>query len=108
PVIELHAIDRVLDDSFEDHAEIKRRLAHLVKLGPAAVAFDARLDELNVRLDAHVAEEEDTLFPEAEQLLDPDQLIALAQEMVATMVSLAKAAEAPRLYVLHDTDTAGL
>lgn len=72
----------------EEHLSVKRILADLVDLDAGDETFDAKLRCLKEQVLLHVGEEESQLFPRVRRALDEDQLLALAQEMTATLVEL--------------------
>jgi len=59
----------VVGESLEDHAEIERMLDDLVAMDPASPDWLDMVHELQDSVQAHVAEEEDELFPLARDVL---------------------------------------
>jgi hypothetical protein len=78
----------MLGDSFDEHVEVKRQLAALVETEPEDEAWHERLVALREDVQAHFEREELETLPAAAQLLDGDELVALAQEMVAFEATL--------------------
>src|SRR5262249_770778 len=86
PGVRTDETEALIDDSAEDHMDMKGLLLHLVDAGPDDPDFPAKLEELQGLVEAHVAEEEDDLFPRVRDTIEEDALAGLAQEMTATMV----------------------
>jgi hemerythrin superfamily protein len=77
-----------IDDAYDDHREVKETILHLLDIGPLDETFAAELEQLQARVQAHVATEERELFPRARQLLGPERLAAMGRDMVATTAAL--------------------
>lgn len=70
PFVMSRATNELLQDSVEEHFEIKYALAELIATSPQNDAFLARLEVLRARFDHHAhAEEEARLFPRVGELL---------------------------------------
>jgi hemerythrin superfamily protein len=69
-------------DSRLAHEHVKDLLIELQNIDLDAETFEAKFQELMHTVEQHVAQEEDEMFPEAEQIL-ADQLVALRDEMMA-------------------------
>ena len=88
PALEAEDTEDLLARSRQEHLEMKRALAELLTLEAEDERFDAKLSVLREEVERHVEEERNETFPQAERLLDDDQLDALGQEMLATMAEL--------------------
>jgi len=67
------------------HDDVKRLTARLLRADPADdELFCLAAQRLRLAFDRHVREEEALLFPKARELLGPDTLRALGQDMQAT------------------------
>jgi iron-sulfur cluster repair protein YtfE (RIC family) len=73
-------IQDLVADSVEDHHAVKELIAELRTLDPGDEEYEAKLEELRESVEEHVSEEEDEMFPEAEELLS-DGLERLGSEM---------------------------
>jgi hemerythrin superfamily protein len=91
-----------LIESTEEHLAVKRLLADMMELDCEDEHFDAKLTVLkeNIRHHAH-DEEEGSLFPIVEEMLDEDELAALGNELLAMFESLLE--RAPRKLVPSET-----
>jgi hemerythrin superfamily protein len=70
-------------ESFEEHALAEVALKRLLATPRDHIAFAARLEAVKDLVLQHVEEEEDELFPEVEESMDDDELIALGKRMKA-------------------------
>jgi hemerythrin superfamily protein len=80
--------EHLLEDSYDDHREVKEIVLHLLDVGPLYESFDAEVAELQALVAEHVANEEMELFPHARTLLDDERLQAIGEEMTATLLEL--------------------
>lgn len=83
-------IEQRLLQSLEEHLSVKRLLADLLVIHIEAPTFDPKLKVLREQVQHHVEEERNLVFPRVGQLLGEDQLEALGQLMIATLVELEK------------------
>lgn len=72
---------QLVADSRLAHEHVKELLIELQEIDLQEAAFEAKFQELMHTVEQHVAQEEDEMFPEAEQIL-ADQLVALRDEMM--------------------------
>jgi hemerythrin superfamily protein len=77
-----------VQDSYNDHAEMKRLIEELERLSPSDRAFDTTLMQLMRVVINHVAEEETKLFPDAERVLGAQRLAQLGAEMTRRRMQL--------------------
>jgi hemerythrin superfamily protein len=70
----------LVQEALQDHQQVKDLIAALREMGPDHHAFDATFRELMQNVEHHVEEEENQMFPLAEQDLAED-LDALKDEM---------------------------
>lgn len=74
-------LEGLIDESFQDHAEVKQLISELLQVKQT----DPRLDELCMRLERmvteHVTQEEASLLPRVEAQARPDELISMRAEM---------------------------
>jgi hemerythrin superfamily protein len=97
--------DDLVQESLQEHLQVKRLIADLLEMDPADEQFAAKVTVLKEEVEHHVGEEEDDLFPEVKKAFSEDMLEALAQQMIATRVEL-EAEGAPREAVPAETDHA--
>jgi hemerythrin superfamily protein len=88
PALRSDETNALLEDSYDDHRELKEIILHLLDVGPLDETFSAELEQLQARIQEHVAVEERELFPRARSLLGAERLARLAAAMTATMKEL--------------------
>jgi hemerythrin superfamily protein len=96
PAIRNGDTEELIDDAYEDHREIKEVCLHLLDIDPADEDYQAKTEELRGLFEEHVSIEESELFPMVREVLDDNQLQALAQHMIATMAELEEEGVATR------------
>ena len=74
--------EELLENSYEDHQEVKDLLADLLEDNQIE-DFQDNLDELIACVEDHVEEEEDVFFPRAKSSLDQTELSQLAERITA-------------------------
>jgi Hemerythrin HHE cation binding domain len=72
---------KIIRESFEEHKIVKTLLAELDRVTPEDEQFDAKVTVLKEAVEHHAKEEEDDLFPQAEDLLGSDGLRRVGAEM---------------------------
>ncbi len=65
----------------KEHKEIDRSLAHLATMAPNAEEFQDILSEMRENIERHVDEEENELFPLAEELCGQSRLQTMGRQM---------------------------
>ena len=73
--------ERIVRESVEEHKIVKTLIAEIGRLSPGDAQFDAKVTVLKENVEHHAKEEEDDLFPEAEDLLDDNALRRLGARM---------------------------
>jgi hemerythrin superfamily protein len=81
-------------EAVEEHRQVKTLLQEIERLTDGSEKFDAKLKVMKENIEHHVEEEENELFPQAQQVLSQDELAELTQDMESTRRSLSKAATA--------------
>jgi hemerythrin superfamily protein len=81
---------QLVADSRLAHEHVKELLIELQDIDLDEETFEAKFQELMHTVEQHVAQEEDEMFPEAEQIL-ADQLADLRDEMIALKQQLMTA-----------------
>jgi hemerythrin superfamily protein len=105
PSVKKRATEERLLESAEEHLQIKRMIADLLRLDADDGTYLAKVKVLEDDVDRHVEEEEDELFPTVRKLLGEDELVALAEAMQDTESEL-KGGGSPREAVLEETGKA--
>lgn len=107
PNVKRASTKEILQESVEEHLEVKRLLADMMELDPQDDEFDAKLSVLKEQVTHHAKEEEEgKLFPKLRAEVDADLLTALAGEMIALMVDLEQESAPPRAHIPAETDQA--
>jgi hemerythrin superfamily protein len=72
----------LVDDSLEDHQTVRTLITELRALKPNDEPYATKFEELRESVEEHVGEEEDDMFPEAEEALgnELDRLSTQAQQ----------------------------
>jgi hemerythrin superfamily protein len=79
----------LLNESVEEHLEVKRLLADMLALAPDSDAFEAKLSVLKENLSHHAhEEEEDKLFPMVRKQMNADELAAMGNQCLAMFEEL--------------------
>jgi hemerythrin superfamily protein len=81
---------QLVADSHLAHEHVKELLIELQDIDLDAETFEAKFQELMHTVEQHVAQEEDEMFPEAEQIL-ADRLAELRDDMAALKQQLLTA-----------------
>jgi iron-sulfur cluster repair protein YtfE (RIC family) len=95
----------ILLESLEEHLSLKRLVADLLELPPAAPSFMAKLKALREQTEQHHREEEEHLFPSVRKAWDPQQLDVLGRQMVRLQQDLRNEG-APRELMAERTEEA--
>ncbi len=81
PFAREQGVEGLIDESFQDHAEVKQLISEILQVKQT----DPRLDELCMRLERmvteHVTQEETSLLPKVEAQANPDELLSMRAEM---------------------------
>ncbi len=88
----------------EEHLSAKRLIADLLELGPDDESWQAKVEVLREQIMMHVREEEELLFPRVRDMMDEDQLEAMAAEMIAVAADVP--VETPRAQLLEECEIA--
>ena len=67
----------------QEHAEAEATMKRLEKLSPEDPGFDAELQTLMTEIRAHVAEEENEMFPQLRSVFSQDELVTIGQQVEA-------------------------
>jgi hemerythrin superfamily protein len=88
PAVKANRTEEILMESLEEHLSIKRVLADLVSMDLDDETFEAKVKVLQELVEHHVEEEENDLFPKVKRLFSEDELVAIAQEMMALQAEI--------------------
>jgi hemerythrin superfamily protein len=105
PAVRAARTEDILLESLEEHLSLKRLVADLIDLDPAAQTFDAKFKVLKEQTEHHHREEEEHLFPKSHRLLDAERRNALGEEMLKLQTKLERRGE-PRELLIEQTDEA--
>lgn len=75
--------EKMIKESFEEHALGELALKRLLSIDPQDEAFEAKVTAVKDVIEHHVEEEEQELFPKVEKAVDDERLKALGKEMKA-------------------------
>jgi len=70
-----------IPDAFEEHEEVKEQLADMDELEPSSQEFQDILADLRDGIEHHVEEEEDELFPKAEEVLGAERVSVIGKQI---------------------------
>jgi hemerythrin superfamily protein len=105
PAVKARRTADILLESLEEHLSLKRLVADLLELSPAAPSFMAKLKVLREQTEHHHREEEEHLFPKVQKAWDPQQLDVLGRQMVRLQQDLRNEGE-PRELMAEQTEEA--
>jgi hemerythrin-like domain-containing protein len=88
PAVRAKKTEDMVLEAFVEHISVKRLLADLLDNEPEDPTFDAQMKVLKEQVEHHVEEEENQLFPAAKKVLNREELVVLAQEMLALQTEL--------------------
>ncbi|HKP11743.1 MAG TPA: hemerythrin domain-containing protein [Blastocatellia bacterium] len=71
-----------IEESFEEHQEVKDMLAEMSGLQGGNDEFMSMMSDLRESVEHHVEEEENELFPKAQQILGDSRLQEMGQQMM--------------------------
>jgi hemerythrin superfamily protein len=92
PAVTAKKTEDMVLEAFVEHTSIKRLLADLLESDAEDPKFEAQMKVLKEQVEHHGEEEEEQLFPAAKKVLTKDELVALAQEMMALQTELVESA----------------
>jgi hemerythrin superfamily protein len=91
PAVRTKETEDLVLESFEEHMQMKRVIADLLKQSKVDETFDAKITLLKEEVRHHAKEEEEAkLFPKVRKLLDDDRRLRLGQEMATTVADLER------------------
>jgi hemerythrin superfamily protein len=105
PSVKKKATEDLLLESVEEHLQVKRVIADLLKVDANNPAFSAKVKVLQDDVEHHVEEEEEELFPKVRKLFSSEDLESLAEAMQETEAELSGEGS-PRNAVPNETGKA--
>ncbi|HJQ71305.1 MAG TPA: hemerythrin domain-containing protein [Blastocatellia bacterium] len=82
PALEQHEETRdMVGEAHSEHDEVKEMLAEMSTMSPGSDEFMDKLTELRDSVEHHVEEEENEMFPKAEQVLGQSRLQEMGRQM---------------------------
>ena len=82
PALEQHEETRdMIGEAHSEHKEVKEMLAEMTGMNPGSDEFMDKLTELRDSVEHHVEEEENEMFPKAEQVLGESRLREMGRQM---------------------------
>ncbi len=102
PGVKVKGTAKILEQSLEDHLEVKRLIAGLLDLRPTEADFDRQMKVLKDNVERHVEEEENELFPIVQKNFSAKELSDMGQRMEHMFEELAE--EEPHKDVPAQTD----
>ena len=97
------ADEALVQESLQEHRQVKVMLAELLDMDPDDARFEEKLFALQDEVEDHVDDEEEELFPKVREECDADLLDVIGERMAATRVEL-EAEGAPRDNVPAEID----
>jgi hemerythrin-like domain-containing protein len=88
PAVTARKTEDMVLEAFVEHTSVKRLLADLLESDVDDPGFEAQMKVLKEQVQHHVEEEERELFPAANKVLKREEMLALAQEMLALETEL--------------------
>jgi hemerythrin superfamily protein len=92
-VRERNGVSRQVQESIEEHNEVKRMLSEIENMEPTSAEFMEKIEELESAVRHHVDEEEGEIFPAAKKVIDKDegeQMSSRHDEMVQEHMRAAR------------------
>jgi hemerythrin superfamily protein len=88
PGVRTSDTEDLLDESVQDHQEIKEVCLYLLDVDPSDENYQAKVEELQGLVEEHVTIEESELFPMVRDLVEAAELQELGEQMTATATEL--------------------
>lgn len=86
----------LIPEAIEEHQQVDQLLEEMAQLSPTDDEFQEKLEELKEDLLHHIEEEEDELFPKAEELCGEERLEEMGRQMQALKQGRSAAATVKR------------
>ncbi len=95
PEVRTAETEELVAASFDEHGEVKKLIGRLADTAPDSREFQALLVELKASVDAHVAEEQNVLFPAVEAGFSVDQIAEIGERVAQRKAELEQPDELP-------------
>ncbi len=102
PAVKAQDTEELLEESVDDHLEVKRVLATMMETAPDGDVM-AELEELGGLTEEHLIEEEHDLFPKVRRRMNKEALRQLGARM-NEMVEALRREGSPRMHVPEETE----
>jgi hemerythrin superfamily protein len=83
-------IQDMVDHSLQEHAEVKQLISEILQMKRHDPRIDSSVQRLMMSVQAHVKEEENTLFPRLMSVASEEDLRSVGMEMQRTMDELSQ------------------
>jgi hemerythrin superfamily protein len=83
-------IQDMVDESLQDHAQVRQLIADILQMKRSDPRLDQEAHQLMMSVQAHVKEEENTLFPRLMSVAEEEDLRTLGMEMQRTTDELSQ------------------
>ncbi|HYI01822.1 hemerythrin domain-containing protein [Hyalangium sp.] len=83
-------IQDMVDQSMQDHADVKQLIAEILQMKRSDPRLEQEVHQLMMSVQAHVKEEEDTLFPRLMSVAEEEDLRTVGVEMQRSMEELSQ------------------
>jgi hemerythrin superfamily protein len=90
PFAQRMGIQDMVDQAFQEHAQVKQMIAELLQLKRHDPRVEQNVQLLQQSVQSHVREEENSLFPRLMSLASQEDLMSVGQEMQSTMEELSR------------------
>jgi len=71
----------MVDNSYHEHQQVKDLLHDLSTMDPSTIAFDAKFDDFKMKIEHHVEEEEEVIFPMVLERMSAEEQQELGQRI---------------------------
>ena len=83
-------LDDMVDDSLQEHAQVKQLCSQMQAMASGDARLDARMAELKQAVEHHVKEEEHEMFPQVRETCDQQWLLGLGHAMEQQKTHIAE------------------
>ena len=81
PFARQQGVDGLIDESFQDHAEVKRLLSEILQMKQTDPGLEGLCLRLERMVTEHVSQEESALLPKVQSLANEEDLDSMREEM---------------------------
>ncbi len=87
PFAREQGVGHIIDESFQDHAEVKQLLSQILQTKQTDTGLMQLISRLRRMVSEHVGEEERSLLPQVQASADAQSLLSLREDMLEAMES---------------------